>query len=785
MKQTRKTAHGWTRLTALVLALALLLAGCAGQTDNPANTGASGTESSGTEPTQTQPTQTQPAQTQPTQQLSAEDQALLQRTGLLDIKAVDITDADAQQINAAVAGMRAAYVAGPGGEDPLVVDRNWSAYASSLAKENLSRREAEFYNRLDKLCLGYLSTSGLDGTQYKCSDGSLVYATEGVAYDDLGLSTSEARAVYYWFKYNHPEYYFLKHTALSTSSSLFPCLFESDSMLDGEKRAKVTNELFDKLDGWIKTVEANATTTYQKELYANNLICETVTYNHESLKDGHEDELDLCQSLYSVVILEDTVCAGYAEAFCAMMNAMNVDAVVAISNTHAWNVVQFDNGNYYAVDVCWNDTDKASPAYKNDYMNVGTAGWTTPQHIEHHTYQTRLTSWTPAIPTSNYTPTSDDTNAKPVDKTAVKTPKVEVAETGGTAVRFALDNADERIVVRRYADAEHKFRLSSIASSAKTDYTVAGLAPSTTYYFGFLGRKTVDGQNYYSDEVYLTVTTAADDSAVNIQYNSLDRVENVRVTKILEDGVTFAWDSIDGSNIYYVLCAYSDSKHKMMSKVLYSGSETSYTWTGLTKGTTYYFGIMAFRLDSHTTVYSVWHNYYYEFKGKTPDTSNYETKTYDNGNVYYGELKDGQPNGNGKMTFANGHVYEGEWKNGKIDGYGKYTWTNDVYEGEWKDGKRDGYGKYTWADGNVYEGEWKDGGRTGYGQMTYTSGTVYEGEWKEGKYHGHGVYYFASGAVYDGEWKDGKQHGHGTYTWADGNSREGEWEDGQFVSWDS
>ena len=109
-------------------------------------------------------------------------------------------------------------------------------------------------------------------------------------------------------------------------------------------------------------------------------------------------------------------------------------------------------------------------------------------------------------------------------------------------------------------------------------------------------------------------------------------------------------------------------------------------------------------------------------------------KKYANGDVYEGELKEGKPDGRGRMTCANGNVYKGEWKEGKPDGRGKMTDTDgSVYEWDWKDGLQDGRGKMTYATGLVYEGEWKDGLEDGQGKMTLTDGNVYEGELKKGK----------------------------------------------------
>ena len=57
----------------------------------------------------------------------------------------------------------------------------------------------------------------------------------------------------------------------------------------------------------------------------------------------------------------------------------------------------------------------------------------------------------------------------------------------------------------------------------------------------------------------------------------------------------------------------------------------------------------------------------------------------------------------------------------------------DKYVGEYKDGKRNGEGTMTYADGSKYVGQWKDGMRNGQGTMTYADGRVEKGIWKDGK----------------------------------------------------
>ena len=143
---------------------------------------------------------------------------------------------------------------------------------------------------------------------------------------------------------------------------MFPEMYER--FADGAERTKTTNELFAKLDGWIESISDDEVTHWQMELAANDLLCRKLEYDEEE---------PFFQSMYSAVLLERTVCAGYSETFCAMMNAVGVDAMVALNDIHAWNVVKWDDGSYYVVDVLWNENRQDNNSPKRTYFNVGEA----------------------------------------------------------------------------------------------------------------------------------------------------------------------------------------------------------------------------------------------------------------------------------------------------------------------------------------------------------------------------------------------------------------------------
>tara|TARA_B100001179_G_scaffold228731_1_gene213246 strand:- start:952 stop:1338 length:387 start_codon:yes stop_codon:yes gene_type:complete len=67
--------------------------------------------------------------------------------------------------------------------------------------------------------------------------------------------------------------------------------------------------------------------------------------------------------------------------------------------------------------------------------------------------------------------------------------------------------------------------------------------------------------------------------------------------------------------------------------------------------------------------------------------------------------------------------------------FGTYTWDRgDKYAGEYKDGEKHGQGTYTYASGAKYVGEHKDGEKHGQGTYTYPDGTKDSGYWMNDEY---------------------------------------------------
>lgn len=151
---------------------------------------------------------------------------------------------------------------------------------------------------------------------------------------------------------------------------------------------------------------------------------------------------------------------------------------------------------------------------------------------------------------------------------------------------------------------------------------------------------------------------------------------------------------------------------------------------------------------------------------------------------YEGDLEDGRPHGQGKLTSGDELVYDGEWQSGRPHGYGRAVLADAGYEGNFERGFFSGHGVLTlnpsardaakpgWkrvlAFGSRFEGVWNNGTlvfKPGHCISIHDDGEVkiYVGDVLNGVRDGQGEEFGPStfDDAYKGEWKDNQQHGKG------------------------
>ena len=163
---------------------------------------------------------------------------------------------------------------------------------------------------------------------------------------------------------------------------------------------------------------------------------------------------------------------------------------------------------------------------------------------------------------------------------------------------------------------------------------------------------------------------------------------------------------------------------------------------------------------------------------------------------YYGELKDGHPEGRGEITLETGESYTGEFQHGKYHGEGVLDGlAGRTYVGHFNNGKLEGKVRIYKNFVLEYEGDFYNNNYNGFGELYDTtslreSRLVYSGHFVNGLFEGEGVQYFVNSNFrcfkYIGTFDSGKRNGKGTL-YARGDNKwvpikAGEWYANTFVS---
>ncbi len=117
--------------------------------------------------------------------------------------------------------------------------------------------------------------------------------------------------------------------------------------------------------------------------YINKELCDMVEYTYSNT--DHDDA--------SGIFLDHKgVCAGYSSAVSLLCNILGIDNMVIFSSDgeHSWNYVKID-GNWYHLDVTFNDSLRSDGTYRNDYFLITDEELVEVsknyQHPEYHAYE--------------------------------------------------------------------------------------------------------------------------------------------------------------------------------------------------------------------------------------------------------------------------------------------------------------------------------------------------------------------------------------------------------------
>lgn len=211
---------------------------------------------------------------------------------------------------------------------------------------------------------GYLT----GGTFHPTGSGT---ATERSFYTDMSVAITAVR-------YDHPEYIWL-----SQMMSGYRC-----SVRNGVATITSVNYQFKMVYGGLEKQMyqamlsnarlvaneiASLSDRYSKVKVIHDVLAAGNSYNYAAANGQVSGvEASLCHTAYSALIINDRfepVCDGYAKAFKMICDQARIPCALASSATHMWNNVKMDDGEWYNLDVTWDDSDDDNISYR--YFLIG------------------------------------------------------------------------------------------------------------------------------------------------------------------------------------------------------------------------------------------------------------------------------------------------------------------------------------------------------------------------------------------------------------------------------
>ncbi len=292
----------------------------------------------------------------------------------------------------------------------------WGYYEMGTRSKGTERKE--FYTRLfNALVKVWNNDSDIkDAKVVDTYNYELLY----VVYSDLGLTKEEAKETYFAFLYDNPVFYFLSkkylpvvvhHTDGTSSNAIMTYTYED--YLSGKSRTAYQAAI-EKFITASSSVYAQSDNNYKKALKLHNKILESITYTSVSGKMLRENYYHSAHNIVGGTYYGKGVCETYAKIYQLVASYNGLDCIYILgkgndrsgsSGNHVWNIIRLDDGNFYCVDVTWDDGKDTTKYYAKGTTAFGDnhvfqqAGWNSesqffyslPSNLSKGNYNTNVT----------------------------------------------------------------------------------------------------------------------------------------------------------------------------------------------------------------------------------------------------------------------------------------------------------------------------------------------------------------------------------------------------------
>ena len=185
--------------------------------------------------------------------------------------------------------------------------------------------------------------------------------------------------------------YTIKFSSIILTPEFYSCFETSDE----------AEEAMDELWEAVASFDVEGETRYEQLKSIHDQICTFTYYNMYSPLHG---------SALGALVTPGVVCEGYSKGFKLICDKLDIPCVVIYGNedpetdsAHMWNYVQMEDGNWYGMDVTWDDLDgEGGKEIKYEYFLKGSRNFNR-VHEEQPDYNITYLNY-PVISKTDYSP---------------------------------------------------------------------------------------------------------------------------------------------------------------------------------------------------------------------------------------------------------------------------------------------------------------------------------------------------------------------------------------------
>ncbi len=182
------------------------------------------------------------------------------------------------------------------------------------------------------------------------------YVVQRFDFSEEEMTKDDAVAVWSFFKNDHPIYYWIS-PAISYGDTHLTLLTDAE-YANGEGRARFNELIAECVEQYASKVSGESS-PYRIALALHDAVITDIDYAYETDGKTPEDAV-WAHNILGAFEKKSGVCESYAKTFQLLLNYCGVENIyvtgVTDDSDHAWNMVMMDDGEWYWVDLTWDDT---------------------------------------------------------------------------------------------------------------------------------------------------------------------------------------------------------------------------------------------------------------------------------------------------------------------------------------------------------------------------------------------------------------------------------------------